>query len=112
VAARGRAGIKCDFCNAACARTERRQLIWQTEADGDFVLADICPRCASGSGRLLEAYVGRGRQSLRLAGHTGHGTATGGTVVHRASGALARAAIYVLIALATFFVVTLITARH
>jgi hypothetical protein len=33
-------------------------------------------------------------------------------VVHRASGALARAAVYVLIALVTFYLVTLITARR
>lgn len=84
--------------------------MWQTEADGELLLSDLCPRCASDADRLLGAYGGRDHASLRIAGPA-TADAAGLMLLRRTSGAAVRAAIYVLIALATFFVVTLITAR-
>jgi hypothetical protein len=101
----------CDFCGARCEKWLRRRLMWATEADGQLVLADLCPRCASHADRLLRTYGGRGRESLRV---TGPGTpnAIGFTFLRKTSGAVMRGAVYVLIALVTFLIVTLITARH
>jgi hypothetical protein len=100
----------CDFCGAACPKGQRRRLMWETEGGDELVLADLCARCAAHADRLLAVHGGRGRASMRL---TGPGTADTIplTLVRRASGALVRAVVYVLIALAVFFVVTLITSR-
>jgi hypothetical protein len=103
--------VICDFCGVASARSERQRLMWETEADGELVLADLCARCASDADRLLDAYGVRGRASLRVS-RPGTAEATGLMLLRRTSGALIRTAVYVLIALATFFVITLITARH
>jgi hypothetical protein len=100
----------CDFCGAAYAKKQRRRLLWETEGGDELVLADLCARCASYADRLLEAYGGRGRVSMRV---TGPATADAIPValVRRASGVLVRGMVYVLIALVTFFVVTLIISR-
>ncbi len=110
LAAGGTATPACDFCGAACARSKRRRLMWETEDGDELILADLCARCAAHADRLLDVYGGRGRASMRL---TGPGTAEAIPVafVRRASGALVRAVVYVLIALAVFFLVTLITSR-
>jgi hypothetical protein len=106
----GVAVFRCDFCAAGCAKSERRRLIWETESDGELVLADLCPRCASEPDWLLETYGRRGGTSLRV---TRPATAaTGFIFLRRTSSVVVSAAVYLLIALATFFVVTLITARH
>jgi hypothetical protein len=100
----------CDFCGAACARSQRRRLTWKTEGGDELVLADLCARCADHADRLLDVYGGRGRASMQL---TGPGTADAIplALVRRVSGVLVRGVVYVLIALAVFFVVTLITSR-
>jgi hypothetical protein len=85
--------------------------MWATETDGELVLADLCPRCASNAYRLLELHGARGQASLRVIGPD-RVEAIGSPLLRRTSGAVIRAAIYVLIAVATFFIVTLITARH
>jgi hypothetical protein len=110
LAAGGIAAPVCDFCGAACERSQRRRLMWETEGGGELVLANLCARCAGHADRLLEVYGGRGRASMRV---TGPGTADAIPLafVRRASGALVRGVVYVLIALAVFFVVTLITSR-
>jgi hypothetical protein len=100
----------CDFCRAPCPRSQRRWLMWKTECGDDVVLADLCARCASHADQLLEVYGGRGRSSMRVTGPATEDVVPL-AVVRRASGMLVRGAIYVLIALATFFVVTLITSR-
>jgi hypothetical protein len=101
---------RCDFCGAACAESGRQRLLWRDKAGDEFVLADLCARCASDAPRLLEVYGGRGRASMRV---TQSAPAEGIRLllVRRASGLLVRAAFYVLIALVTFFLVTLITSH-
>jgi hypothetical protein len=110
LAAGGVAAPACDFCGAAYPKGQRRRLLWQTEGGDQLVLADLCARCASHADRLLEVYGGRGRASMRV---TGPATtdAIPVALVRRASGVLLRGAVYVLIALVTFFVVTLIISR-
>lgn len=100
----------CDLCGAVCARSQRRHLTWETEGGDELVLADLCARCAAHADRLLDVYGGRGRASMRLSG-PGAADVIPLALVRRASGALMRAVVYVLIALAVFFVVTLITSR-
>jgi hypothetical protein len=84
--------------------------MWETEAGEEFVLADLCVRCASAAGGVLDVYGGRGRASMRVLQPL-KGEVTAPALIRRASGVLVRAALYILIALATFFVVTLITSR-
>ncbi len=84
--------------------------MWESEGGGELVLADLCARCAAHADRLLDVYGGRGRASMRLT-RPGSADAIPPALVRRASGALVRAVVYVLIALAVFFVVTLITSR-
>jgi hypothetical protein len=84
--------------------------MWETQTAEDFVLADLCARCASDAGRLLDIHGGRGRASMRVLEPV-KGEATAPPLMRRASGVLVRAALYILIALATFFVVTLLTSR-
>jgi hypothetical protein len=74
-----------------------------------LILADLCPRCVSHADRLLEVYGGRGGASLHVT--PAAASARPLVFVRRGSGVIARSALYILIALATFFVVTLITSR-
>jgi hypothetical protein len=85
--------------------------MWVTKGGEDLVLADLCARCALRADRLLDVYGGRDRASMRLT-ESDAADATALSRVRRASGALIRGAVYILIALAVFFVVTLITSRR
>jgi hypothetical protein len=105
------AGRRCDFCRRAYARFDGRRLVWDAGAVGDLVLAELCDRCASSADGLLDAYAGHGRASMRLVAPN-TADAPGLVLLRRTSGALVRTAIYVAIALATFFVVTLLTTRR
>jgi hypothetical protein len=95
-------------CGAVRARGERRRIVWDTGLGGDVVLADLCRRCAADGDRLLELHGGHGRTAMRLT----QPVATSETgLVKRVSGVVLRGALYGLIALAVFFVVTLFTSR-
>jgi hypothetical protein len=73
------------------------------------VLAELCARCASESEQLLAIYGGRDRDAIRL---TQDGAVSGEpAVVRRVGGMFIRGLVYVLIAVAAFVVVTLVTAR-
>lgn len=84
--------------------------MWETQGGEELILADLCARCAARADRLLDVYGGRGRASMRLT-ESDAADATAPSLVPRASGMLLRGAVYVLIALAMFFLVTLLTAR-
>jgi hypothetical protein len=103
------AGFTCDFCGAVHDKKTRRQLLWDTRL-GNLVLADLCGRCADRPGRLLERYGGRGRESMVLS-EAPTPAPTRARVVARTEFALLRVLIYLLIALAFFLLVTLVTAR-
>jgi hypothetical protein len=85
--------------------------MWDLGSGRTLILADLCPRCASHADRLLEVYGGTGRASLQVT-RVAEASAQPSGFVRRGSSVIARSTLYVLIALATFFVVTLIIARH
>jgi hypothetical protein len=76
------------------------------------VVADLCARCAAESDRLLELYGGRGRDAVTLTQQGPVSSLAARASVRRVVGVVVRGLVYVLIALAAFAVVTLITARN
>jgi hypothetical protein len=74
------------------------------------VLAELCARCASQSDRLLETYGGRGRDAVRLTQE--RSVSAEPASVRRAGGMIVRALVYVVIALATFLIVTWVTSHR
>jgi hypothetical protein len=83
--------------------------VWAGPDGTELVLAEPCQRCASQAGGLLELYGGRGRHAVRLvqAGNRIQLTVPR----HRVSGFATRAFVYLLIALAAFVLVTLISSQ-
>jgi hypothetical protein len=74
------------------------------------VLADLCSRCADQADRILELYGGRGRHAMRI---TPGGLISRETdLLQRVGGAAARSLLYVLLVVATFFVVTFVASRR
>jgi hypothetical protein len=94
----------CDFCRGALGREERHRLVWESPFPAELVLADLCSRCATSAETLLELYGGRGRESIALVQEVRPSARA-----HRVVGFLARGALYLLIALAFFLIVTLIS---
>jgi len=66
----------------------------------------LCSSCAGTSETLLESYGGRGRESIALLQQIRPSAGP-----HRVAGFVARGAVYVLIALTFFVIVTLISPR-
>jgi len=64
----------------------------------------LCRRCATSAGTLLELYGGRGREAIALLQEVRPSARS-----HRVVGFLARGALYLLIVLAAFLIVTLIS---
>jgi hypothetical protein len=100
----------CDFCGAPRAGGERIRLVWDSGPDGDLVLADLCERCAGQADRLLEVYGGHGRTAIKVTRMSPVEVREAAWTV-RIGGPLVRGLVYVLIALATFVVVTLLWSR-
>jgi hypothetical protein len=94
----------CDFCRGALRREERHRLVWEGPFREELVLADLCSRCATSAETLLELYGGRGREAIALVQEVRPSARS-----HRVVGFLARGALYLLIALAFFLIVTLIS---
>jgi hypothetical protein len=101
----------CDVCGAPLARGERRRLVWDSALGGELVLADLCSRCAGQADRLIEMYGGRGRNNVRLT-RANPVSALERAPVQRLGGSIVRGVVYVLIAVATFVVVTFVTSRR
>ena len=93
------------------SRRERRRLVWNSGVDGDLVLAELCARCASESEQLPAIYGGRDRDAIRLTRDGLRFQGSSRRVVRRVGGMFVRGLVYVLIAVAAFVVVTLVTAR-
>ena len=96
----------CDFCGGALRREERHRLIWESPFQAELVLADLCSRCATKADTLLKLYGGRGRESIALVQEVRPSARP-----HRVVGFLARGALYLLVALAFFLIVTLVSSR-
>jgi hypothetical protein len=93
----------CDFCRGALRREERHRLVWESPSS-ELALADLCSRCATTAETLLELYGGRGRESIALVREVRPSARP-----HRVVGFVARGALYLLIALTFFLIVTLIS---
>jgi hypothetical protein len=94
--------IVCDFCKSARSPHERQQVVWKSGA-AELVLADLCSRCAANADRLLELYGGRGRVALRIT------EKRAAPVPAARARTLGRVLVYVLVGLASFILVTLIS---
>jgi hypothetical protein len=87
--------------------------VWKGGLGDDLVLADLCGRCAAESNRLLEIYGGRGRDAMRLTQQFAASAAEpAGARLQMLGAMFVRALVYVLIAFATFLVITFVTARN
>jgi hypothetical protein len=100
----------CDFCGAPRARNERHRFVWDTGLGDELVLADVCDRCGAEAARLLEVYGGHGRKAIRFL-HADRMSAVEAGPARRVAGIVARSLVYVLIALAAFVLVTVVTSR-
>lgn len=100
----------CDFCGAPRAGDDRLRLVWDSGPDGDLVLADLCDRCAGQADQLLDLYGGHGRTAIKVT-RVSPAAVPEAARMQRIGGTLVRGLIYLLIALATFVVVTLVTSR-
>jgi hypothetical protein len=100
----------CDVCGAPRARGERRRLVWDSGLGGDLVLADLCGRCAAEVDRILELHGGYGRNAIRLT-QADALSVRERAPVRKVGGIAVRGLLYLLIALASFLVVTFVTAR-
>lgn len=98
------------MCGAPRARGERRRLVWDSGVGGELVLADVCGRCAGQADRLLEMYGGHGRNAMRLTQEATVSTRET-RPAQRVGGIVVRGLLYLLIALASFFVFTFVTSR-
>jgi hypothetical protein len=99
----------CDFCRRPRVSEERHRLVWASTPSNELVLAELCGPCAARSDQLIEMYGGHGRNAISLMQPLGVPRST--VPAHRAFGFVGRGLLYLLIALAFFVVVTLITSR-
>ena len=94
-------GHSCDFCRGSLIRGERHRLVWESAA-GELILAELCGRCAGEAESLVDRYGGYGGATIALVNE-----ASMPTTSRRMFAPVARGAVYVLIALTFFLIVTL-----
>jgi hypothetical protein len=102
--------LACDVCGYARSRDERHRLVWESDAATRLVLAELCRDCATFADRLVELYGGCGRESIRLVQEI-RASPPPRTVQPRVLGYAARGLLYVLIVVASFLLVTVVTSR-
>jgi hypothetical protein len=96
--------ISCDFCGSPRSPLDRQRLVWNSGAETELTLADLCGRCAADADRLLDQYGGHGRNNIRLTRDERVASSQKAFAPK-----LARALLYLLVALAFFVLVTLIS---
>lgn len=101
--------LACDVCGGRRRRYERHRLVWEPGRDTRLVLADLCGGCATLDDPLLDLYGGSGREAIRLVQEIRPSPPRQPRVRPRVVGLAARAGVYLLIAIAAFFLVTLVT---
>ena len=101
--------LACDFCGRARTRDERNRLVWENTLAPGLVLAELCRDCASFAHRLLDLYGGCGREAIRPVQEI-RASPPPRTAQPRVLGYAARGVLYLLIALASFLLVT-VTSR-
>ena len=102
--------LTCDVCGKARTRGERRRLVWESDPGTLLVLAELCRDCATFADPLLELYGGCGRDAISLVEEI-RASPPPRTVQSRVLGYAARWMLYVLIAVGSFVLVTLVTSR-
>jgi hypothetical protein len=98
------AAVVCDLCGSARSPRERNRVVWATDGGDELVLADLCSHCAGDADRVLDHYGERGREALTVIKET-RIEPIGSARAPR----LARVLVYLLVGLASFFIVTLIS---
>jgi hypothetical protein len=95
----------CDFCRGALPRGERNRLVWESEALAtELILAEVCGHCADKAFGSAPGSQPARLDSVRLVQEVQSSAAASKVV-----GFIARGVSYVLIALAFFLIVTLIS---
>lgn len=102
--------LVCDVCRSAPSRNERHRLVWECDPGTPLVLAELCRDCATLADPLIELYGGFGREAISLAQEI-RASPPPPSVQPRIFGYTARGVLYLLIAVASFVLVTLVTAR-
>lgn len=102
--------LACDVCGHARTRDERHRLVWEADHGTRLVLAELCRGCAAGPEPLIERYGGSGREAIRVVQEI-RAAPPPRTVQIRVLGLTTRTLLYVLIAAASFLVVTLATSH-
>ncbi len=101
---RQRAALTCDFCRSALAIGERHRLVWESAVAGELVLAEVCAGCATRfSDSALRSSTSQ-LDTLRLVQDV-----RASPPALKVAGFAARGALYVLIAVTFFLIVTLIS---
>jgi hypothetical protein len=101
--------LACDVCGRARARDERYRIVWERDSATRLVLAEVCRDCATAADPLLELYGGCGREAISLVQEIRALRPPRTRVQPRALSYTARGVLYLLIAVAAFSLVTLIT---
>jgi hypothetical protein len=102
--------LTCDVCGCARIRDERYRLVWTSDPATRLVLAELCRGCATFADPLLVLYGGQGRDAIRLVEESRAAPRPRAPQL-RALGFTARGILYLLIAIASFLLVTLVTSR-
>jgi hypothetical protein len=84
--------------------------VWAGPDGTELVLAEPCTRCASQADGLLALYGGRGRHAIRVM-QVGPPCMPLTVPRHRVSSFATRGLVYLLIAIAAFLLVTLISSQ-
>jgi hypothetical protein len=100
--------LACDVCGRARTRDERHRLVWQSDPAARLVLAELCRDCATIADPLLELYGGRGCDAIRLVQEI-RASPPPRRVQPRVLGYTTRGILYLVIAIGSFLLVTLVT---
>jgi hypothetical protein len=95
----------CDFCRGSLVSGERHRLVWESpELATDLILADLCSRCAT-----AYASAGASRWSVRTNAVRLVQEVRPSAAAPKVVGFIARGAVYFLVAVTFFLIVTLIS---
>jgi hypothetical protein len=100
--------LACDVCGRARTRDERHRLIWERDPATRLVLAELCRGCATIADPLLELYGGRGGDAIRLVQEI-RASPSPRRVQPRVLGYTTCGILYLVIAISSFLLVTLVT---
>jgi hypothetical protein len=95
----------CDLCGSARSPRERQRIVWNSGGVGaELVLADLCSTCAADPERVLDRFGGHARGALRVSRETRVEPSRDARMPR-----FGRVLVYLLVAFASFIIVTLIS---